>query len=350
MNPFRFPQPFVLGLLLLAHGAFADHGRSHLLVSDPGVPSEGGGFVTWNAATSEQQDFRETEVEMQYTLGVSPWGSLGLGAGGFDEEGTRSHSLTPQALLRWPGTTAEGRFTLGLATGYHFNRTEENDAGTSSFTHGSGFVMSGHVMGTPICGPEFGPDAPPCADDEHDHETTDPDPTPDTSGEVSPVAETTGSSSTAAKPTSSASAKKSTTSRSAGSSGSASAAAPDSLSHAHSRGTVHVHGENHFFARLILAARLGERDTLTANLIAVLPEDSPEAWGYAAGYRRDLSDRVAATVEALGDFYRDGYHLVGLGLMYEPVHHVGLKAGFSQGLTDASPDYQVQLGLSLEFH
>jgi hypothetical protein len=173
---------------------------------------------------------------------------------------------------------------------------------------------SGHVGARVGCGPEYGPDAPPCdeANDEqpHDHSTHDHG-TPSTNGKTTKLVK---------KP------KKE---------------APNTQTASHKHRGGHRHGETAFHARLILEADLTTADKLVFNLIHMSPKEGKPAWGYAAGFRHRFHHDFALGVEATGDFDEQGEHLIVGGAYFSPLHHLTLKFGLGFGLTEQSPDTSI---------
>jgi hypothetical protein len=181
------------------------------------------------------------------------------------------------------------------------------------------------------CGPDYGPDAPPCdgpsTPPPHDHSTHDHG-TPSSHDHDS---------SSAHDHTASADAHP----HSAGS------LTADDILHAH--GGIHQHGVNHAFARLIMEADLSAADKVLCNFIAVVPETGKPAWGYAAGYRHSFSHSFALGMEGIGDFSPDGMHELMGGAYWSPGHRTLIRAGVGFGLTRESPDFTLRAGLVWRF-
>lgn len=347
-------------VLGLAESASADHGRDYLMTYDDSLPSVGGGFVVGSGSVSDADSGREKGFELQYSQGVTDWASLSLGFG-YDHEGaSTAHSVTPQLQLRFNPMSERIPLRFGFAAGYSFARVHGASVGHSHSLSGQGIYL-GHLENE-ICGPAYGPDAPPCTDtgstDAFDHGTGD-------NGGSTTVEESSvssqgtnsagGASANAGNRSSSSSVARTTGTSTRSDSGSSNtpattAGVEDGHRHEHPADTIHVHGENHAFSRFIVAMDVGERDHLAANLIAVLPEDRGVAWGYALGFRHDVSESTSVSLEAMGDFDAKGYQEVGMGFLFEPVHHLGIKFGVCQGLTDATPDYTFRFGIVKEFH
>jgi hypothetical protein len=84
------------------------------------------------------------------------------------------------------------------------------------------------------------------------------------------------------------------------------------------------------------------------NLLSLVDENEAN-WGYAAGVRHKVADKVALGVEAMGDFESEGWHEVVVGTYVEPIHSLTLKVGVGFGLTEATPDFTLRTGLIYRF-
>ena len=193
---------------------------------------------------------------------------------------------------------------------------------------------NGSIDPDPVpCGPEFGPDAPPC-----------PDPAATTPGRklrhaIAPPP--------APAPTPTSGKSQSTPKKSTSSSTSSSSS--ETTSTTDSYDGIHRHHENHAFARMIVEADLTSKDKIIFNLIGLWPEGSKPAWGYACGVRHSFSHMWATGLEAIGDFGEANEHELVLGGYCSPNHHLALKIGAGMGLTSSSPDFSVRTGVIWRF-
>jgi hypothetical protein len=176
------------------------------------------------------------------------------------------------------------------------------------------------------CGPEYGPDAPPCDDPAvttpHDHSTHD-----HGDGAVSAGHDDGHVHGVAAE--------------------SGSGVVTDDIFHAH--GGIHQHGVNQWFGRLIVESDLTAADKVLFNLLVVMPEGGKAAWGYAGGYRHAFTHELALGVEAIGDFGEANQHELMAGAYLAPTHSVLVRLGAGFGLTRESADFTLRAGLVWRF-
>lgn len=119
--------------------------------------------------------------------------------------------------------------------------------------------------------------------------------------------------------------------------------------HSHAHGGVHNHDQDLLTTRLILETNLSDSTRLVFNLISILPDGGGADWGYAAGIRQTISDKVAVGLEAIGDFSSGGYHELVGAIYAEPISSLTVKLGAGFGLTDESPDFALHAGLNWRF-
>lgn len=264
--------------LALTLPAAAHHGRDFLLVQDAAVPLPFTGILYSNFVLATHPGPDEWTIEPGIQYGIAPGLSLGATLTFLDEgEGMEYAALSPQ--LQWqlnPGT--KGPIRLSLLAGYQFAESTGDAHDHGDHDHGTGTA----------CGPEFGPDAPPC-------ETIPPH------------------------------------------------------THAHSHSGIHQHGTDALFTRFILEADIAPDTKLALNLIGVLPDGDNMQWGYAAGLRHAFSHAFALGIEALGDFKTHGYHEIAAAAYFSPTHTLTLKCGLGTGLTSQSPDLTLHTGLLWRF-
>jgi opacity protein-like surface antigen len=118
-------------------------------------------------------------------------------------------------------------------------------------------------------------------------------------------------------------------------------------SHSHSS-SVHNHDSDALMGRLIIEGDFGDTKAIF-NLIAMAGEGDGANWGYAAGVRQKVVEKVALGIEALGDFDSHGWHELVGGVYYEPVHSVTVKLGAGFGLTEETPDFTLRTGFIWRF-
>ena len=117
--------------------------------------------------------------------------------------------------------------------------------------------------------------------------------------------------------------------------------------HGHGGSSIHAHGVDAFVGRFIVEGDFGATKVVF-NLLSLVDENEAN-WGYAAGVRHKVADKVALGVEAMGDFESEGWHEVVVGAYVEPIHSLTLKVGVGFGLTEATPDFTLRTGLIYRF-
>lgn len=331
--------------------AMAHHGQEFLVVQDSSVPSMWSGTVFGGLEWSRAGNDDEISVEPGFLLGVGPRFAVGstMGfSGAPDDWGYESIAPFVQVDLtppRWPVRVA-------VIAGHHFadgsrDETIEIDAPTVSTVATSSARPIPEVRVAPAptpppppdpdppCGPEFGPDAPPCP------EPTNPAPTP--RRKLRHAGHVPGPVDAAPAPA------PPTTSNSSSTTPAASPRPSKGSNPTPPYDGIHRHGEDHTFGRLVVEADLTPADKLIFNLIAIWPDDGKPAWGYAAGFRHSFSHALAAGVEAIGDFGDANEHELILGGYFSPNHQITFKWGAGLGLTDPSPDFSLRTGAVWRF-
>jgi opacity protein-like surface antigen len=339
----------------------ADHGRGLMLVQDTEVPAQWRGQLWSNQSWERYGSFDEIAAEPGFIFGLNRWVALGAQVRFADEEdGWAYSSVAPQIQLSL--TPSDWKVRMGVLCGYTWAE-EKNDVTEEEIYEEIVVEEVSRSSAAPVaspatapvsepalpveeepvpCGPEYGPDAPPCAVA----------PTPVKSRPVG--ARHAGHSGSeneeppAASPPSSSSAaagNKSTTTRQK-----KRVVKKTVKKSSEERPTgIHLHGQEHFFARWMIEGDLTVRDTLFFNLIYVNPRDGDDAWGYAVGYRHTFSSEWAAGVEATGDFGEANEHRALAGVYWRPQHHWLLKIGAGAGLSDESADAFGQMGVAWSF-
>lgn len=214
---------------------------------------------------------------------------LGAGANvSFSEsgQGWAYSSVTPNIVFRLPSDLP---VTFAVWAGYQFavpgNDQHEAEGGAP------------HDHGVEQCGPEFGPDAPPCdqGGPPHDHG-----------------------------------------SHSHGAGG-------------HTHTGVHRHGTSGLFTRFIIDARLSSQDRLVLNLINFITPDGKPGTGYAAGYRHEFSHDFSTSLEITGDFGAGASHQALGAIQAALVSHLSIRLGVGFGLTPTSPDFSIHSSVLWRF-
>jgi hypothetical protein len=341
--------PVVLSALCASTG-HAHHGRDFLLLQDYSIPVPFSGVITGGFEWASQQPSDTMEMETGVFSGVAPRTGLGVNLKGGDE-GTGWNFSAVAPYVQCQLTPPDARFPLRIAAiaGWNYAVTRSHDhhghhhapaakttpSATKSKPPRSTAAAPAPTPPAPAppvaCGPDYGPDAPPCDDPSatppHDHSSHDH-----------------GTSSSHDHDSSSAHDHTDSADAHLHSAGSLTS---DDILHAH-RG-IHQHGVNHAFARLIMEADLSTADKVLCNLIAIFPETGKPAWGYAAGYRHSFSHSFAVGMEGIGDFSPDGMHELMAGAYWSPGHRTLIRAGAGFGLTRESPDFTLRAGLVWRF-
>jgi len=254
----------------------AHHGRDFLLIQDYAVPPPLSGIVYGNFEVDTMDGPDEWSIEPGGMIGLGRGLALGTSFHFTDEGGGWEYSsISPQVQFQLTPQGSANPVKFAVLAGYQFVRGGEEEA---------------HDHGPPVCGPEYGPDSPPC-------------------DEMATAEHT----------------------------------------HSHSHSGIHQHGVDAFFARLIMETDLTASDKLVVNLINVTPDGGDSSWGYAAGWRHSFNHDLAAGIETIGDFNRHGYHEAVLAGYYSPTHSCTLKIGAGAGLADESPDFNFRTGVLWRF-
>jgi len=335
---------------LCASTGHAHHGRDFLLLQDYSIPVPFSGVITGGFEWAAQQPSDTMEMEMGAFSGVAPRIGLGVNLKGGDE-GTGWNFSAVAPYVQFQLTPPDTRFPLRIAAiaGWNYAVTRSHDHDHRSHLHAtpakpapsttkpkpprraSAAAPPPEAAPPVACGPDYGPDAPPCDDPSspppHDHSTHDHGTSSSHDHGSADTHMHTGSADAHLHP--------------------ASSMTSDDILHAH-RG-IHQHGVNHAFARLILEADLSTADKVLCNLIAIFPETGNPAWGYAAGYRHSFSHSFAVGMEGIGDFSTDGMHELMAGAYWSPGHRTLIRAGAGFGLTRVSPDFTLRAGLVWRF-
>jgi hypothetical protein len=366
---------FISALGIIPGALWADHGQSLFIVQDTEVPAPWSGHLWSNASWEKYDSHDELSIEPGFALGLTSWVALGVSGRFADEgDGWKYSSLSPHLQIRL--TPSDWPIRVGVLAGYSWGENEEpisNHAyeevivttGSQQKTHSSVKRSPATATSAPStspveapaeepvpCGPAYGPDAPPCSE-----VSAAPKKTVNSSHrqvmprhgghrdqqEEPPV--TTPASSNQSAPSSANAEKKSTKTTSQ--------TRTKTIRREHHQENrengIHVHGREHFFARLMIEGDVTERDTVFFNLINVVPRHGQTAWGYALGYRHTFSSAWAAGVEATGDFGSADEHRGLLGVYWRPHHHFLLKLGGGVGFSRESAEVTAQTGLVWSF-
>ena len=316
----------------------AHHGQEFLVAQDASVPSLWSGTLFGNIEWSKDGSQDGWETESGFLVGVAPRIAAGAAVGFADGSGRWDYeSVAPFVQIQL--TPPQWHVRVAVIAGYHF---ADGSAGVSPSSvleitdaaapRAATTTTTRTVTTTPEpepetpvqCGPDYGPDAPPCALDNDRPSPRHVGHTPATSTTVVQTKTTTGKNGTTEvkrqKPTP--------------------APAYDG---------IHRHDEDHFFSRLVIEADLTSSDKFIFNLIALCPENGKPAWGYAAGLRHAFNHDWAIGAEAIGDFGDANEHELVLGGYFSPIHTTAIKLGAGLGLTEASPDFSLRAGVILRF-
>lgn len=94
-----------------------------------------------------------------------------------------------------------------------------------------------------------------------------------------------------------------------------------------------------------IAARLNGKSDFTVNLIGTREQGAGTTFGYAVGFRPDLTRRVGWGVEAQGEFKSRGSHEVLVGIYGDVNGRLNLKLGVGAGIGPNSPDLTLRAGV-----
>lgn len=119
--------------------------------------------------------------------------------------------------------------------------------------------------------------------------------------------------------------------------------------HSHSHDGIHRHGEDHFAVRLIGEWQAAEKTRVLVNFLTVGGSSDDIDFGYAVALRQDLTNRLAAGVEATGDLDSHGLHEVIAGIFYSPLHDLTLRLGAGTGFGSGATDISLHGGVTWRF-
>jgi hypothetical protein len=350
-----FPCSTLACLTLCAlTSASAHHGQEFILLQDYQVPSVWSGSAYSGFEWSHFGGTDESGVETGAMIGIAPRLAFGANVEFSDaQSGWGYSSVTPYLHLQLTPPQSSFPFRVAVQVGYQFAETRDPDpvrvkvitpgrrvvrevkrAPAQSSTPETEPTDGGDGESTP-CGPEYGPDAPPCPE---------PVPAPRSTSHARHTGHTTTPRTTIVT----------TAPASGGSSSNASTTAgPSTTSYVYltpeqPKATgIHRHGESFLTARLIMETDLTLEDKLVVNVINVTPESGPPAWGYAAGLRHSFGHEWGLGLEAIGDLGQGEHELV-LGA-YHTSHSWAVKMGIGVGLSRETADFSVRTGVVLRF-
>ncbi len=333
----------LVAFLAVAGPLRAHHGQEFLLVQDATTPEPLYGSLFSSFEWSKYGSEDELSLEPGFLLGVAPHVSLGATVNVADEgRGWDYQSVTPYIHVELTPRTWPVR--IAVMGGYEFGQGNDDAPRTRTRTirtttkgkKVTRTVTTGDAAGgtddeEPVpCGPEYGPDAPPCDD-------------------VSPPAGAASARRHSIRHSGHASHQTTVTTTTVSRGTTTTRTVTEEIGGLSEPSGIHRHGENHFFARLIVEADLTPSDKFIFNLIHVSPENGRPAWGYAAGLRHSFNHDWAVGLEAIGDFGDANEHEAVLGAYWSPTHHLTLKLGAGTGLTEESSDFSLRTGLVWRF-
>jgi hypothetical protein len=120
-------------------------------------------------------------------------------------------------------------------------------------------------------------------------------------------------------------------------------------SHAHEHDGIHRHGEDHFQVRLIAEWQASERTRVLLNFLTVGGGRDDIDFGYAVAVRQDLTTRLAAGLEVIGDLAAHAAHEAIAGIFYSPLHDVTLRLGVGTGFGLGATDFSLHGGVTWRF-
>ena len=315
MSSFRIAMLLVT---LPASALWGHHGRDFILLQDSTVPPALTGVLLNSFEWSSMAGDDEFSTEPGIFMGLAPF--LGGGANvNFTESGSgwAYSSITPNITLTLPSDLP---IKVSLWMGYQVAVPEpeltpevhlHTDDGTAAASSGD----AGNQAPAEPCGPDFGPDAPPC--DEvvpHDHSTHDHSTHDHSSGGTT---------------------------------------AHDHSGHSHAGGHshsgIHRHGTTGLYTRLVFDANLGHHSKVVLNVINFTTANGKPGFGYAFGFRHEFSHDLSVSFEAAGDFDAGGSQEVLAAAQFAVAEHWSMRLGFGFGLTPASPDFSLHTGILWRF-
>lgn len=334
--------------------AFGHHGQDFLLLHDYSTPSPLNATLASGLEWEREGSADGWSTESNLMLGVAPRLSIGAAVNFADEgRGMNYDSVMPYVHFQLTPPEKKWPVRVAIMAGYMFGESQDPEPVkirvtrvipgkktatkrtiTTTTTDSNGSGNGGNTGGgdppPDQCGPDYGPDAPPCPDVVmyHVNHVGHGDPTP------SPT--------TVVTTTSGGKSGGSTPSRTV-------AETVYVMPEEHHHTGIHQHGVNAFMARLILEADLTEQDKFVFNLVNVIPENSKPAWGYGAGLRHAFSHQWAVGVEATGDFGDANEHELDIAGFFSPNHSMTFKLGVGLGLTDETPDVTLRTGFMVRF-
>ncbi len=303
----------------------AHHGLDFLLVQDAYIPHPGAltlfsGF-DWTSDTTPDQ----FSAEPGAMIGIIPGIAFGIGSEISDVgDGWNAYTLSPYFQAQLLPSSWSSRVRVALRVGYDISlspyeyttlepvtitrkirKPQQTVVVTTKSNGGGGSSDPG------ACGPDAGPDAPPCPDKApkhvgHGHSTT-----------TTQIRTTKGT----------VTEEQITVLKAV-------------------RHQERVEGLN---SRLIIETDLSSSDRLVLNLTHFTPNRGTSQLGYAAGIRHAFSHDFAMSIEALGSFEEDNWHQAILAAHIGILHHLTFKIGGSVGLTKDTPDFSLHTGFVFRF-
>ncbi len=343
MYPLR--KSFIIAALLPTL-ARAHHGRDFILLQDYSQPAQGSGNLTSGFEWSRSGGADEYSVEPGLLYALMPRVAVGL-TGTFMDEGTGFGYASFMPYIHWQITPRSSTFPIRIAlvTGYQFAENRDpSPVKVKVITPGKRLPVTKSATRTITlpddgggnedpgpCGPEYGPDAPPCPTtpvrvSRHTrHAGHDPGGPPQP---TTIIVSSSSTSNTSGPPTTSFL-----------------YVTPETP---HGEG-IHRHAEAFFSAKLILEADVTPEDKLLVNLINITPESGKPAWGYGVGYRHSFTHSIGVGLEAIGDCGDANEHEIVLATYLSPTHHLTFNLGIGHGLTKQSSDFSIRTGLVWRF-
>ncbi len=111
--------------------------------------------------------------------------------------------------------------------------------------------------------------------------------------------------------------------------------------------SIHAHGVDAFVGRFIIESKITDDLLAVFNVLNISGPDT--AWGYAAGLRQRVNEKLSVGIEATGDFKSHGWQEMVGGIYYKVAGCMTVKLGAGFGLNETSPDFTLHTGLVFTF-
>ncbi|MCB1096500.1 MAG: hypothetical protein KDN22_13065 [Verrucomicrobiae bacterium] len=329
----------VFVLELISGSADAHHGSEFLALEDYDIGHPGSGFL--NSAFDWEQYGGIDELSAESGVFFTPMSRVGIGVDVRIAENShgdwRYSSVTPRLHLQLTDPHSDSWLKAGISVGYQFAEDPSDPLVTRTSVEEIVSYVDAPVVQTvttevppdPVdpgagCDPLFDLDCAPSAPAREPRHNAGQAPTTTTSTQVTNSKQ-------------SVVTRKVTKTTSGG-------------SQKHSG--IHNHDSRQWITRLVIQTSIG-KTKIAANLIGTFPDDDQGYWGYGIGARRGITDRIALSLEAVGDLSRnsDRQHEFIASAHYEANESLSVRCGAGSGLGvgDNGADFTLRAGLLWRF-